>query len=804
MGTSVVRTLLLFLVAGAALASGAFGQSNEQSPVGVHLRELRYWGSAIFSVDFMRRAGNGSGGIWLTRRDGTWNTGEQAALDLDAQGWPRSLPAADSSAQYRYVTTILVMMSAHRDKYPAGRYTVIYDGEGELVYGGDAVLNAADSQPGREAVDVTASTGFFTLSIRATDPKRNGNYLRNVRVVAPGGTCNDDPTQYALDASECPASFQPFTATYATRPFHPLFLKDFKPFSVIRFMNFTNTVESQVSRWSERPQLDAASWATVAGAPFEVGIDLANALNASPWLTVPAKADDDYVTQFARLAKARLSTRRPIYVEYHNEAWNGAAPYSTVNDWIQAQADARWSGGDANARRMNWYGMRADQVCRLWKQEFVDEPGRVKCVMGGQSGNSWISDQALACALHAAEPGVGHNCAQQMDALAIGPYFGGYISQAPYQATVSNWLQEADGGLNKLFEEVNTGLLLRRYSNTQPWAALAQTYEGIAGNKAIAGKYGLPLVTYEGGQEMTAGGPEPFRTNVQALFANANRDPRMRTAYADLYANWKAAGGELFVIHESTGDYSIRRGNSPLLEYQGQPRATAPKYDATLAFIEANPCWWSGCVVPATPPALAAGWNLFGNGMETPVEVASLFGNPLQVQSVWKWQRAGASAGWAFYTPMLADGGAAYAASRGFAFLQTIAPGEGFWVNARTAFDVALPGTLPVASSSFQPASAGGLPGGRRALASGWSLIAVGDRPMPADFDSALGSTPPAPGVVAGNVISLWSWSPTQKKWRFWAPSLVKVGGLAAYNVSKGYLDLGEISPSTGLWVSRP
>jgi hypothetical protein len=51
------------------------------------------------------------------------------------------------------------------------------------------------------------------------------------------------------------------------------------------------------------------------------------------------------------------------------------------------------------------------------------------------------------------------------------------------------------------------------------------------------------------------------------------------------------------------------------------------------------------------------------------------------IVSIWKWVVSGGQGSWAVY---LASEGAtpgAYAASKGFAILSTINPGEGFWVN---------------------------------------------------------------------------------------------------------------------------
>ncbi|MHB8165168.1 MAG: Lcl domain-containing protein [Sulfuricella sp.] len=220
---------------------------------------------------------------------------------------------------------------------------------------------------------------------------------------------------------------------------------------------------------------------------------------------------------------------------------------------------------------------------------------------------------------------------------------------------------------------------------------------------------------------------------------------------------------------------------------------------------------------------LEPSWNLVGNGVEAPITVATSFNDAAKVNTIWKWVTAGTTPGinypaWAFYTPALNDGGQTYAASKGYDFLTTINAGEGFWVNAKIAFSISLPSGTAVQSSSFMPPVANPFTlGGAHALPQGWSLIATGDSPTPAQFDAAIvtfASTPPAAGSngVYTNLTTLWAWDATNTSWYFWAPSLVNSGGLANYIGSKNYLDFatmattppGTLSPTTGFWVNMP
>ena len=111
-----------------------------------------------------------------------------------------------------------------------------------------------------------------------------------------------------------------------------------------------------------------------------------------------------------------------------------------------------------------------------------------------------------------------------------------------------------------------------------------------------------------------------------------------------------------------------------------------------LTGIKAGEGFWVNCKAQETVTvsgvqetgslSLTKGWNLVGLKTGTLKSVADLIsGNEDSIFSLWKWENNT----WAVYLPGEADGGAAYAAGKGFALLTEIEPGEGFWVNASGA-----------------------------------------------------------------------------------------------------------------------
>src|SRR5207248_1002992 len=161
---------------------------------------------------------------------------------------------------------------------------------------------------------------------------------------------------------------------------------------------------------------------------------------------------------------------------------------------------------DSNfVKRANWFAKRTVEMCTIWKSAWGPDAGRVKCVMGGwtNNGNNW-NNLTLDCALYAADRG-GRSCDQDVDYLATAPYMGGYIGNEIFQSQVETW------SLDTLFQEMEFGGILYD-PNCIGWqcapqnGALAQAFSFMDADIAIATAHNLPLVAYEGGEELIGRG----------------------------------------------------------------------------------------------------------------------------------------------------------------------------------------------------------------------------------------------------------------------------------------------------------
>ena len=522
---------------------GAGARLNATSPLGSNLEWVKDFSEEWVFVDAFRASRP-----WVSAASATsavWDDGR--TLNTDANGWITSLESGQ-------VARTGVLGSTH--PYPAGDYIVLYDGEGTLEYG-VAIFDSAQSRPGRHVLRMDPAKSGILIALTATSAS---NPIRNIRVIMPGGICAGDPFRYAEDAAACAGAdhFMSFEANYATIVFHPKFLERIRTYRVLRFMDWGQTNYSKQSAWSGRPKLSDARWSTEKGVPVEMMVGLANRIGADAWFTLPHLADDDYVTQYAILVKRLLRRDLKAYLEYSNEVWNGVFDQAL---YAQKQGLALGLSTNEFQAQLFFYSKRSVQIFDIWTREMSD-PKRLVRVMAAHARNTWSSTQVLHF----------QNAAQKTDALAIAPYFGNRLGSRTEQSRVRAM------SLSALFAELET-------------VALPQVFDSIKSQVAVARAYSVPLIAYEGGQHLAGYGGVENDAAINTLFDSANRDPRMGDLYKKYLDAWKAWGGTLMTHYVNCGGYS-KWGRWGALEYQDQPRADSPKFNALQSFIEQNPAWW--------------------------------------------------------------------------------------------------------------------------------------------------------------------------------------------------------------------
>lgn len=499
---------------------------NAASPIGTNLS-----GITDFSGEWTFRDPFKQSRSWTSSSKDIWDDGRK--LDLDENGWVKSLLPG------QVARTVMYWHDGEKH-YPGGQYQILFEGEGRLTTFPQRVTAI---EPGKLTLWVNPAKGGISLTVESTNPQ---NYIRNIRILAPDGTCP------ATDLASCPAPTEA-EADRAPSRFLPVFLDSIKSYRALRFMDWMATNNSTISSFDQRPKVTDAQY-SVKGVPVEIMVELANMMKTDPWFTMPHLADDDFIAKFAEYVRDHLDADRLVYIEYSNEVWNslfGQAGYAR-----EQGLKLGLSSNDFEAQ-LRFYSRRSVEIFRIWEKVFSGTDRLVR-VMASQASTAWASETVLGF----------EDAYRLTDALAIGPYLGGYAGEP-----------EQESRFEKMSPEE---LIADLHENGLPGIR-----EWLAKQKETADRFGVDLVAYEGGQHLVGVGNVVNNQRMTDLFLATNRHPAMKELYLAYLDAWKKAGGGLFMHFVNTSAPS-KWGSWGAFEYSGQPLADAPKAAALDAFIRNN------------------------------------------------------------------------------------------------------------------------------------------------------------------------------------------------------------------------
>ena len=462
------------------------------------------WSTEMPFLDITKtmRAFAGEG---LTAADNLSSAALEAGGYLDAAGWPVEIPAG-----MRSVRTSWDWSGSKTDAGAAasraGVYVLTYEGEGTLKLTGDAKV--LSSEPGRIVFQNT-SGGSMTMSITATDPRHNGDYLHDVAIV---------PQKYeALHA--------------AGELFNPDWLSVVQDAHTLRFMDWMDTNGSTQAAWTDRSHVGDATWAGEGGVPLEVMVELANQTGTEPWFNIPVGANADYITRFATYVRDHLDPAIKVHVEFANEAWNSGLPTYHALDKMSVAA---WGVHAA----FDYHAKLATQTAVIWDRVFGSAAeARVDNVLGTQTQNDWIGNRYLTAPnWQKYEPGSYVSPASVFDSLAVTSYFGGgNIIDPDLRAELLAVIR--DPGVDA------AAWLKARLLDPAYRGSIPQVETAWAANKATADKYGLDLVAYEGGQHVLhsfgiKGISAADLDTLTDFLSGFVRSPAMADLYDKLWQAW--------------------------------------------------------------------------------------------------------------------------------------------------------------------------------------------------------------------------------------------------------------------------
>lgn len=555
-------------------------------------------------------------------------------ITVDQDGWPTSI-APDGVARTYLMQTVPV------GSIPYGDYTLLYEGTGQVEFGSSVTVQPlaaaliAQGYQGR-TITIDASTQGINISVSGISAGA-GNYVKNIRLIMPGGTCGSLSHIRVDDASTCPDD-QPYESFVDKLKdnrnaivFNPDYLNFMKDFNTVRMMNLLAASPGRSScndglgsggliyscivnpiTWAERAQLQHAAWGgsgktslaaehyvtnPVArnGVPVEVVIELANQLDVNPWINIHHAADDGFVTHFAEYAYQHLNKGLRVYLEYSNEVWNSGFigfHYAQIKgiehglNYVPVGFPGSVYRDENYFARLHYYSKRSVEIFDLWEAEFGNK-NRLVRVLAGFQGDTILSEKILEF-----EDAAKNN---KVDALSIAPYFSGCIVASFTCASAPLLLPDAQT-VDDVFAVID-------------WEPSPNGLQGILRqiekHVDIANENGVHLVAYEGGQNLVVTGafptlPDPEedaleKERLRNLFFAANRDFRMKERYLQLLNGWHAMsdkGTALFALYTQPQSY-YHYGSWGIKEHLNQSRFNAPKYDAALTFQETvERPWW--------------------------------------------------------------------------------------------------------------------------------------------------------------------------------------------------------------------
>jgi hypothetical protein len=283
-------------------------------------------------------------------------------------------------------------------------------------------------------------------------------------------------------------------------------------------------------------------------------IELCNRQMIDPWFCLPHLADDDFVRRFAEMVKAKLDPSRKIYIEYSNEVWNGQFKQS---HYAGEQGVKLGLGPKEKPWESGWHytAVRSLEIFKIWEDVFGGRDRFVR-VLPSQAGNTGVSEGVLGF----------RDAAKHADALAVAPYMPYSIGRgktADLGAQMKDWTVDQ---------------MLDHFEKT----AFADSLNRMRKDKAVADKYGVKLVAYEGGQHMVAFvKDQALVKQLSATMHACNRHPRMGDMYRRYFDEWAKIGGDMFAVFSSIGQYS-NHGAWGLAEYYDSQPSEYPKLGAVL------------------------------------------------------------------------------------------------------------------------------------------------------------------------------------------------------------------------------
>ena len=531
-----MKKLFLFYFIFNFFSSFIQAQNHSCTNVGINFYFNCYWNREVPFSNLMMQ-----GSPWVTVDSG-WVLGQahsnlRLKLSLDTNGYPTQIPQLVNGKPQLVLSALAVDNGAI---LPHGKYTLKYDGQGDVIPIGNDKIEIERKQNGeviftleqiKSTNPVLYPGGDFWIMITRSEAT---NPVRNIRVLLPGVKESD-----------------------AEYPFNPHFLNKIKPFSTIRFMNWAGAYWSEDVTWNNRrsatyyTQFNINDWWEYdnKSVAYEYMIKLCNLTKSNMWLNLPFQIDDHYSTQLAQMINRDLDSNLKLYLEYGNEVWNSAWSFSKQYNFVKDSIPSSLSGTDHQFRYAFHANKHFQNFSRYRKQNLVR-------VLAGQQANEEVLNQSILGMRFI-------NAAGEFDAGSITDYAtrGDLLSSLNDQVTVAEIAQIARN-------------------------AMTESFSFIQKNKNLLDKEEKPLISYEGGfhlpLEYDFNNPPKYLNTVKAFYTDSACYNITKEWWRKLYRLDPSMQHMAFVLAD---EYLSPFGSYGHMEnvFENDP-ANYPKYQGLLDF----------------------------------------------------------------------------------------------------------------------------------------------------------------------------------------------------------------------------
>ena len=397
--------------------------------------------------------------------------------------------------------------------HPVGRYTVTWDGDGEVI------------------LPEHRSAGFVgdrRTEYDVREPRRTG--LRINVLPRPGGEPVTDIRVWLPDPADPSRSLAPEPGESGPL-YHPMYVDHLREdgIGVIRFMDWLATNNNAQRTWADRrPPGHAfshghntgrdlvipgtADQRGLTGIAWEHVAPLANELKRDAWVCLPHAVDDGYVRNVARVLRfgsdadgepytqptdnphhPPLSPDLRLWVEHSNEIWSNGGSFRQ-GDWASQESER------LGVPKPAFNGKRAAEVMAIFDEVYAPHHDADKLVRVAAAFTAvpWYTETYVdAFRAAGAEP----------DVLAVTTYFA-----QPLVGRVLNdlpWLEADPSDPDDPVVAAAVDLLIQDLlAGGRDMGERGNAAGGFgSANRELAAKLGLPIVAYEGGPSIyTEGG----------------------------------------------------------------------------------------------------------------------------------------------------------------------------------------------------------------------------------------------------------------------------------------------------------